>query len=105
MVPRWLRGREGEQQVRGCPVLSGPGAKHQGASQADKRTGVSLDECLLGNAVCPKEGEYAADSFREARKTMPVAVICTWGSEHGDTLFAQLMVEGTFCLAMVEAYT
>jgi hypothetical protein len=36
---------------------------------------------------------------------MPDAVIAAWGSDHGDALFAQLMVEGTFSLAMVEAYT
>ena len=32
-------------------------------------------------------------------------MIAAWGSNHGDTHFAQLMVEGTFSLAMVEAYT
>jgi hypothetical protein len=52
-----------------------------------------------------EEGEHAADSFRKVRKTMPVAVICAWGSEYGDTLFAQLMVKGTFSLAVAEAYT
>ena len=72
---------------------------------AKQTRGVGLDECLLNTAVCPEEGDLATDGFRAAKKAMPHAVIAAWGSNHGDTRFAQLMVEGTFSLAMVEAYT
>lgn len=38
---------------------------------AKQTRGVGLDECLLNNAVCPEEGDLAADGFRAAKKAMP----------------------------------
>lgn len=71
--------------------------------------GAGLDECLHGNVsgVQSYEGEreLAAKGFRLAKSRNPDKFLAAWGSMAGDELFASLMQDGTFDLAMVEGYT
>ena len=75
---------------------------------AANQTGVlgrGLDECNIDNGKFLNERELAAKGFREARARDPNTVIAAWGANAGDTLFASLMLDGTFDLAMIEGYT
>jgi hypothetical protein len=65
--------------------------------------GVGLDECNKNNAHFPGERELAAEGFRRGKRAGHL--IAAWGSNAGDELFASLMADGTFDLAMVEGYT
>jgi hypothetical protein len=67
--------------------------------------GVGLDECNLGNAAVKGEREAAAVGFRNARKKNPEAFIAAWGAQAGDMIYASLMRDWTFSLAMVEGYS
>ena len=67
--------------------------------------GRGLDECNLNNEQFLNEREVAAQGFREARARDPETIIAAWGANAGDTLFASLMRDGTFDLAMIEGYT
>jgi hypothetical protein len=67
--------------------------------------GPGLDECLLNNENAKGEKEAAATGFRNARRKNPTGFVAAWGSQEGDRVFASLMADGTFDLAMVEAYT
>ena len=67
--------------------------------------GRGLDECNLDNAQFADERELAAEGFRRARREQPDTIIAGWGAIEGDTLFASLMRDGTFDLAMIEGYT
>ena len=67
--------------------------------------GAGLDECNLHNARTADEREAAAAGFRAARAELPSMFLAAWGSNAGDELFASLMEDGTFDLAMVEGYT
>ena len=75
---------------------------------APNQTGVlgrGLDECNVDNGQFLNERELAAKGFRGARARDPDTVIAVWGANAGDTLFASLMLDGTFDLAMIEGYT
>lgn len=67
--------------------------------------GRGLDECNINNEKFLNEREVAAQGFREARARDPETIIAAWGANAGDALFASLMREGTFDLAMIEGYT
>ena len=67
--------------------------------------GRGLDECNKDNGKFLHERELAAKGFREARNRNPDTIIAAWGANSGDTLFASLMRDGTFDLAMIEGYT
>jgi hypothetical protein len=72
---------------------------------AGERPGVGLDECNAGNENVKGERVAAAAGFRAARKQNPELFLAAWGANNGDELFASLMMDGTFSLAMVEAYS
>lgn len=78
----------------GAPTASG-----------SRYVGAGLDECNLHNARTANEREAAAAGFRAARLAMPNVFLAAWGCNAGDDLFASLMEDGTFDLAMVEGYT
>tara|TARA_B100000795_G_C22711220_1_gene403624 strand:- start:133 stop:1107 length:975 start_codon:yes stop_codon:yes gene_type:complete len=67
--------------------------------------GRGLDECNINNEQFLNEREIAAQGFRLARTRDPSTIIAAWGANAGDTLFASLMRDGTFDLAMIEGYT
>ena len=67
--------------------------------------GRGLDECNINNEQFLNEREIAAQGFRLARTLDPSTIIAAWGANAGDTLFASLMRDGTFDLAMIEGYT
>lgn len=67
--------------------------------------GAGLDECNLHNARTADEREAAAAGFRAARLALPNMFLAAWGCNTGDELFASLMKDGTFDLAMIEGYT
>lgn len=72
---------------------------------AGERPGAGLDECNAGNENVKGEREAAAAGFRAARKQYPGLFLAAWGANNDDALFASLMADGTFSLAMVEAYS
>ena len=61
--------------------------------------------CNLSNEQFADEREMAAEGFREARRRQPDTVVAAWGAQDEDDLFASLMRDGTFDLAMIEGYT
>ena len=67
--------------------------------------GRALDECLPSNENVKGEADAAAVGFRNARRRNPNAYIAAWGGQAGDMRFASLMADGTFSLAMIEAYS
>jgi hypothetical protein len=67
--------------------------------------GAGLDECNLHNARTADEREAAAAGFRAARLALPNMFLAAWGCNTDDELFASLMKDGTFDLAMIEGYT
>ena len=67
--------------------------------------GRGLDECNLDNARFANERELAAEGFRLARRRYPDTLIAAWGANAGDEIFASLMLDRTFDLAMIEGYT
>eukprot|EP01051_Picozoa_sp_SAG22_P007814 SAG22_NODE_565_length_9046_cov_142.250475_2_plen_486_part_00 len=72
---------------------------------ADGLAGKGLDECNLGNAAVKGEREAAAVGFRNARKKNPDMFLAAWGGQDGDTIYASLMKDWTFSLAMIEGYS
>ena len=81
------------------------------ASQANsaflsgRAAGAGLDECNLGNAAAKGEREAAAAGFRQARQAAPKNFLAAWGAQEGDELFASLMQDWSFTLAMIEGYS
>ena len=67
--------------------------------------GAGLDECNLGNERVAGEREAAAAGFRAARKKHPGMFLAGWGANNKDVIFASLMKDRTFDLAMVEGYS
>ena len=67
--------------------------------------GRGLDECNRDNMRFAEERELAASGFRLARRRQPKTLIAAWGANAGDKVFASLMRDGTFDLAMIEGYT
>jgi hypothetical protein len=43
--------------------------------------------------------------FREAREATPKNFLAAWGAQEGDELFASVMQDWSFTLAMVECYS
>jgi hypothetical protein len=70
-----------------------------------RAAGAGLDECNLGNAAASGEREVAAAGFRQARQAAPKNFLAAWGAQEGDELFASLMQDWSFTLAMVEGYS
>ena len=78
--------------------------KFAGYARGDNVTGgVGLDECNIDNSHYKDENKLAAAGFRKGRR--PGHMIAGWGANSGDAVFASLMIDGTFDLAMVEGYT
>ena len=65
--------------------------------------GTAVDECV--EVGYPGERELAAQGMRTAKIRNPDKVLAAWGGMEGDELFASLMKDGTFDLALVEGYT
>ena len=67
--------------------------------------GTGVDECNLGEVAFKGERELAAQGLRQAKRSNPDKFLAAWGGMKGDELFASLMADGTFDLALVEGYT
>lgn len=65
--------------------------------------GQGLDECNKDNGRYPHEREWAAAGFRTGKRAGHL--LAGWGANTGDEVFASLMADGTFDLALVEGYT
>jgi hypothetical protein len=67
--------------------------------------GTAVDECNKGEVGYPGERQLAAQGFRAAKARNPGKLLAGWGGMQKDEIFASLMTDGTFDLALVEGYT
>ena len=67
--------------------------------------GTAVDECNKAEIGYAGERALAAQGFRAAKLRNPGKLLAGWGANAGDEIFASLMADGTFDLALVEGYT